>query len=158
MKPLDPAVALTLMLLAAGCIPDNTAPDPSIAGELVRLHNQERGRQGLPPYQWDSRLQAAAQAHADRMATVDTMGHSGIGDGNHLERTQAAGYPGWDVRENIAGNATDAAQAVDLWMHSGAHRAAILSRRCTDMGAAVGVTRDGRNYWCAVFGNPTPLQ
>lgn len=151
------AVAL-VALAVAGCLPTDPAPvpvDPDAAA-LVERHNAERESRGLPAYAWDARLQQAAQAHADHMAQVGRMAHSGIGDGSPAGRIRAAGYPGGSTAENVAWNYPDVPAAMRGWLSSPGHRAAILSRSSTAMGAAVAHGKGGSPYWCTTFGRDLP--
>lgn len=150
------AFALVVPFLA-GCLPAlPTAPADPTAVALVERHNAERTSRGLGPFLWDVALQRAAQAHADHMAAVGRMAHAGIGDGSPADRIRAAGYPGGSTAENVAWNYPDVPAAMQGWLNSPGHRAAILSRSYTAMGAAVAHGRDGSPYWCTTFGRDLP--
>jgi uncharacterized protein YkwD len=56
--------------------------------------------------------------------------------------------------ENIAEGQRSAEEAVSTWMDSSQHRANMLSRDYTEMGAAVAAARNGRLYFVQVFGRP----
>jgi uncharacterized protein YkwD len=118
----------------------------SSVAEVISLVNQLRAANGLPPYQVDSSLMAAAQGHSDYMAaTGGSTGHTGPGGSSPKQRAIAAGYGGGAtvfVSENIAtGTNMTAARAVELWQGDSLHLNTMLSPNYTDAGA--GVASDG---------------
>jgi len=77
------------------------APD-TVAGEVLRLVNQERSAVGCPSIEADTRLADAAQKYSDTMAAHDHFSHTGP-DGSQVgDRVQRAGYEWSAVGENIA--------------------------------------------------------
>lgn len=136
-------------------VPSHAAPgDSSVAAALLAAHNRERAARGYDPLSVSPRLQRAAQDHANHMATVGRMAHSGIGDGSPFDRFKAAGYAFRKAGENVAWNQGDVAEVMAAWMHSPGHRWNVLGDY-TEYGGAVARGKNGDPYWCTVFGTPS---
>jgi uncharacterized protein YkwD len=117
-------------------------------GDVIALTNAERRKAGCRDLKPDSRLAAAAQAHAADMAEEGYFSHTGK-DGRYFdERVRDAGYPRPGA-ENIAKGQSSAKDVVREWMASSSHRSAMLTCGFT----TIGVGYDGRgNYWVQEFG------
>jgi uncharacterized protein YkwD len=101
---------------------------------LLDMTNKERVARGLPPFEIDVTLVESAREHANWMATRRIMQHT------------------WKpVGENIAQGQADSASAIRTWMNSPPHRANMLSRGWTKVGAAGYTSPEGRIYWCLQF-------
>lgn len=134
-------------------------PEPSpefsaVARELLRLHNTERTSRGLSELSLQANLQAAAESHATWMARVGRMSHTGENRSSPWDRIREAGYRYAIASENVAWGYSDAADVTGGWMRSPGHRRNILTDGFRDAGFASAAGRDGRLYWCAVFGAP----
>ena len=162
-----PAPVVWLLIVASACAtpasPTEVAEPPAAGGgasatvsTIVQLTNAERSNPGLPALRASSRLNEAAQLHADQMARLGRLAHdlSGAQYPRPEHRLAAAGYQWSAYAENIAMGQSTAAAAMDSWMRSSGHRANILSTSVTEIG--VGVARDsaGRPYYVQVFGRP----
>ena len=162
-----PAPVVWLLIVASACAtpasPTEVAEPPAAGGgpsaivsTIVQLTNAERSNAGLPALRASSRLNEAAQLHADQMARLGRLAHdlSGAQYPRPEDRLAAAGYQWSAYAENIAMGQSTAAAAMDSWMRSSGHRANILSTSVTELG--VGVARDsaGRPYYVQVFGRP----
>lgn len=109
---------------------------------IVCLHNQERARRGLPPLEYEVRLETAAQRHAEDMVARHFFAHEtpeGLGP---ADRALSAGYPSkhYSSGENLAwGTGLEASpvEIVDGWMHSPGHRQNILRNAFTQIGVGV---------------------
>jgi len=76
------------------------------AYDVIAAVNQLRAANGLPPYQVNGSLMAAAQSHSEYMAANGIVSHTGSGGSRPRDRAIAAGYGGGNqvyVSENIAG-------------------------------------------------------
>ena len=118
----------------------------------VNVVRQERG---LAPLQAESRLDRAAQAHAEdmlRRAYYDHVSPEGDSPG---KRVRAAGYPRpRTVTENIAKGPFAPAEVVQRWMNSSGHRRNILRRSATEMGLGVAFGENANGFetvWVQVF-------
>jgi uncharacterized protein YkwD len=129
-------------------------PRAEVEQELLKYHNAERSRRGLPPLAIDPLLGAAARAHADHMADVGQLAHYGIGDGDPWQRIKAAGYSYAAAGENAAYGQETASMAVEAWMSDAGHRANVLGRDYTDVGFGVASRPGGRRYWTADYASP----
>jgi len=166
-RPRRARAVIGLLILAAACAtpasPTEVAEAPeagggaaAVASTLVQLTNAERSSAGRPALRSSSRLNEAAQLHADQMARLGRLEHvlSGAEYPRPEDRLAAAGYQWSAYAENIAMGQSTPAAAMDSWMHSSGHRANILSTSVTEIG--IGFARDsaGRPYYVQVFGRP----
>jgi LysM repeat protein len=110
----------------------------SSAYDVIAAVNALRAARGLPAYEANGALMAAAQAHSEYQASIDTATHSGAGGSSVKERAAAAGYAGGLVVENIAaGNNMTAQQAVNIWMGDNLHLSTMISARADEAGVGV---------------------
>lgn len=104
------------------------------ATEVLRLANQQRAANGANPLLLNTTITTGAQTWAN---TINSRVNNGTYDLSTIHRPDAgksilpAGYDMYS--EIIAINGT-AAQVVNWWMNSPAHRAALLDKRATDIG------------------------
>lgn len=116
-----------------------------LRAELLVLTNAERAGAGLPALTADSRLDAAAQTQACRIAETGRLNHRGswlAGLGRRLRRED---YRFAMAVENIGGGQRTAAEIVAGWMDSPAHRVNLLARDAREAG--FGVARGERGAW-----------
>ena len=131
-----------IVILALNNIPHQPAAPPkpptpqlfAVEQNIVNMTNQERRRYGLPPLRVDFRLVDSARRHTIWMVTRGGLTHTSA-----------------PVAENIAMGQANTAQAMRSWMGSSGHRANILNRSYTRMGAAAYVSANGTIYWCQQF-------
>lgn len=147
------AGAATPAPAAAACANENTPVASATAaqsrGAILCLINEVRTKRNLPAMKADSRLEAAAQAHADDMQKRNYFDHNGpLGVGSTpASRVTGAGYTWSRVGENIAKGQGTPFEVMEGWMKSSGHCTNILGA-FNDVG--VGVT-SGR-YWVQDFG------
>ena len=95
--------------------------------EVFRLTNLEREKAGLAPCIWDEDLARAARKHAEDLSRNNMRGHIGSDGSTPNERiareTNRFRYAG----ENALLGGSTPEKAVQAWMNSPGHRAAILS-------------------------------
>lgn len=106
----------------------------AVEENILEKTNKERTSRGLPPLEIDEKLVESARQHASWMASRRIMQHTSK-----------------PVGENIAMGQQDSTQAVRTWMNSPPHRANILSRTWSRVGAAAYTSPEGRIYWCLQF-------
>ena len=102
----------------------------------------------IVPRQASPELMAAAQGHAEYLARTGRLEHSGA-NGTPQGRAQAHGFNG-TVEEVAAGDFSTAQNAINGWMHSPAHRQAMVggSTLC-GFGCASG---PAGKRWVGLFG------
>jgi uncharacterized protein YkwD len=124
---------------------------------LGRL-NAIRGEHHLGPLRIDDRLNKAAQLHCDDMADRDFFDHQNPEGARMTDRADAFGYHWRLLMENIAAGQSSPAAAVNGWMHSTGHRAAILNARGRDAGMGYSFRSEDlgtvtmRHYWTLLIG------
>lgn len=111
---------------------------------FFRGANAERVARGLPAYQWDETLAAAARKHAALMAKMDELSHRLAGEAPLDERAALEGARFSSVGENVA-IGYDPPAIQNGWMNSPGHRANILDARFTALGVGV-VEVEGQFY------------
>jgi uncharacterized protein YkwD len=112
----------------------STTTEPEIRQiewSIIHYTNYERQRHGLPPLTLDQSLLRSARRHASWMASSRALVHTSA-----------------PVAENIAMGQRTSLDAVRDWMNSSGHRANILSRGHSRVGAAAYVSAGGTIYWC----------
>ena len=105
-----------------------------VENNMVKYTNAQRARHGLPPLVVDARLQQSARRHAAWMTTSHTLRHTSA-----------------PVGENIAMGQSSSVEAVQDWMNSPGHRANMLNRGYTRIGASAYTARSGQRFWCLQF-------
>ncbi|RWA16096.1 CAP domain-containing protein [Mycolicibacterium brumae] len=112
--------------------------------------NDDRAAGGCGPLTMNGRLVAAAQRHADDLASSGAVSHSG-GDGSTVgSRIQDAGYAAGGWAENIYRGGGD---PVSGWMNSPGHRQNMLNCSYTEAGLAQSGGGD-MTYYVADFASP----
>lgn len=117
-------------------------PEPPTVEELLTLVNAERAKVGVAPLQLDVRLNQSAQRKVDNMIAFN--------DDDHIDQEGAHGYmyiPDTGIKcvsgsENLVFNEdrtsiTSARLAINTWMNSDAHRAAMLDPKYDFTGFAI---------------------
>jgi uncharacterized protein YkwD len=118
------------------------------------------------PLAADPRLNNAAQAHADDMASKGYFSHTSQDGRSPWDRAALVGYPGSNLSENIAWGQRDATECVADWMASRSisdrqastwtnargHAQNILNPVFKVAGCGVAKGKDGRMLWVAMFG------
>lgn len=160
-----PAPTATSPPPSATSLPPSATPDPSCTAALnasyeitlLGLINQERVDQGLPPYNSNSQLQAAARGHSIDMACNGYFSHTGSDGSNVGQRVNAEGYSWSWVGENIyAGTSATPQSAFTWWMNSAPHQANLLNSNYVDIG--IGYVYEPSSpyggYFTTVFAKP----
>jgi uncharacterized protein YkwD len=142
------------------------APVPQMASltdgrwrlDMLGRLNAIRDDHNLGMLRIDERLNKAAQLHSDDMASRDFFDHQNPEGARMTDRADAFGYHWRLLMENIAAGQTSPAAAVNGWMHSTGHRAAILNARGRDTGMGHTFRQDDggaitmRHYWTLLIG------
>lgn len=159
-------------LLAILTIPFLIDPSPALSAPqernlkkieqiIFRLTNEERAKRGLPPFVQNDSLETTARRHSQAMADKNFFSHM-----DPEKRTPDTRFHEWfpailgGVGENIAfiqSSISDedmAAQFVQNWMNSPAHKRNILSPQFFQMGVGAGIRKsDGSVYGTQNFGD-----
>ncbi|GAA4020221.1 CAP domain-containing protein [Actimicrobium antarcticum] len=106
---------------------------------------------------WNDKLLAAAALHSADMAARNYFSHTGSDGSKGGERMTRAGYS-WRVwAENIAAGQTSVSQAMQSWLDSPSHCAALMGPSAVEVG--VSCTRNDagayKYYWTMEFGTPS---
>ena len=131
------------------------------AAEVVRLVNEERAKEGLPPLAGsNSKLNAAALQRAKEYAANPDLGHKRPGSRDWYTVLTEYGVSYAGAAENIAvGKGSmggTPASVVGAWMASPPHRSSILEPAFNWIG--VGVCEcDGTLYWVQLFVDSSSL-
>lgn len=125
----------------------------SPTGDILQLVNNVRAEYGLPPVTYNAQLAAAAQGHANFIATEGIYSHYGVNGSTWQDRAQAAGYPGWAGENLVGGTRLTPQQGVTWWRNSAIHFSNMLNPRWTEAGVGFAVG-SGQNFYVMVFGTP----
>lgn len=102
------------------------------------------------PLRWNTRLQQAADMHAQDMAQHDFFNHKSATNGTTLpERLRNVGYRYQAAGENIGAGSTTVAQVVDMWQASPGHCVTMMTANFVELGASCKNNSNSRykNYW-----------
>jgi len=121
-----------LRAAAGSARPQSNSPEAI----LFNAANRDRAAIGLPPFQWDMNLAAAARLHAQRMAQHYAISHQFAGEQPLQVRAMQAGARFSIIAENVAEGPT-APGLHTQWMNSAPHRANLLDRDLNSIGIAV---------------------
>jgi uncharacterized protein YkwD/LysM repeat protein len=148
------AVLLIIFLLLTGSYPTKVeAQGP--ATEIFNLINQFRANNGLPPFQYNATLAAAAQNQANYMA-ANTIFSSHVGEGGSTPQTRAnaAGYSGYVVENIVGGTGMTPSRGLNWWINSPVHYNTLITQRYTEAGTAY-ATNGSENFYVLVVGRRT---
>jgi uncharacterized protein YkwD len=156
------------IVLAAPYRLPSAAEAPAFAMTTLRLVNEACARgarcgsrtlPAAPPLASSARLDTAAAAHAQDMATYQYFDHRDHRGRLPMERTQEVGYHGSVIGENIAYGPSTPQEVVDGWLASPEHCQNMLDARFTEMGLALAAGHGERRpglYWVQELGLPQP--
>jgi hypothetical protein len=122
------------LAIAASAQTDQERADRERA--ILDLANQAREDAGLKPLAWDAALAAAAQSHAERMASEGPISHRYGGEMDLAQRAAAAGAKFSLIEENIA--VGDSPFRIHQgWMKSQGHHDNMLSPEINRIGVGL---------------------
>lgn len=136
---------IALLFVAQFFVSWGTKHTPSVLGisanisasDLLRITNEDRKNNGMPPLRLDNELTQAAAGKAEDMFTNDYWAHVSPSGTTPWDFIKNAGYNYLYAGENLARGYTSADSVVDAWMNSPEHRANMLSPHYEDVGFAV---------------------
>lgn len=142
--PTDGAVApLTTTLVP---LPD--APSGEMQKQLFERINAIRAEHGLPAFQYNLKLEMAAQTHTVDMQSHGLRSHRGTDGSMYYERLVTAGYTPaerWGSANETIGWGNNLDRQMSWWMNSSVHRSIILSSHYTEIG--IGYVGDPNQRW-----------
>lgn len=131
------AVGITLSLFIAAFGAAVSAPQQAQAnGALNQQINAIRADANLPALKRNTKLDAAAKAHAADMDRRNFFAHKGSNGSLPDQRVTRAGYRWCTVAENIANGYRDGAKVIEGWRNSQGHYRNIVSRKAKEYGLA----------------------
>lgn len=144
-----------LLLAVAGIVllkPTTAVAQSGPAAEMLQLINQFRVDNGLPPFQANAALVAAAQNQASYMAENGVFSsHVGYGGSTPQTRANAAGYIGFVSENIVGGTGLTPRQGLTWWRNSPVHYNTLVTARYTEAGTAF--SSDGEsNFFVLVVG------
>ena len=126
-----------------------------VRAEMLARVDAERRKAGALPLKPDSRLDQAAQRHAEDMLARAYFAHASPEGKTVRERATAAGYAWRSIGENIAEGQLTIGEVMDTWMHSPGHRRNILDPGFRELGVGLAFGKGGGGYqveWVQTFG------
>ena len=121
------------------------------AKQTARLVNLERAKIGLPSLAVDGQLSKIATIKAEDMNKNDYFAHKSPTYGEPWDMAEHFGYSYRSFGENIAYGQQTPEEVVKAWMNSPGHKANILSKSYTNIGAGIAKNSQGRIYWVHMF-------
>lgn len=113
---------------------DGYQANPTNDASFATLINSVRTSVGAPPLRFDSRLNTAAQDHADDMLANDYFSHNGQNGSTIESRATAAGYNWTAIGENIAQGQRNENLAMNAWTSSPGHHRNNINPAFEDFG------------------------
>ena len=129
-------------------IPEKDSVTESFEGEVVRLVNAERTKNGLSPLKENWQLSRTARIKSEDMRKNGYFSHTSPTYGTPFQMLKSFGISYEAAGENIARGQKTPAAVVNAWMNSSGHRANILNPDFTEIG--VGYDKNG-HYWTQLF-------
>jgi len=117
-----------------------TAPTEPTTAQLLSLVNAERAKHGVAPLKEDARLDASAQMKANDEVAYNYFGHVSPHDGKQgYLYINDVGINCTSDSENIRENGTinTSAAAVEAWINSPPHHAAMIASKYTLTGFGI---------------------
>jgi uncharacterized protein YkwD len=133
---------------AGRVVPPTVTTNDANFGEIL---NNLRISNNLGTVSYDSRLDAAAQAHAEDMATNNYFSHVSQDGRTALDRIRETGYRPVAYGENIAGRQQSDSEVLTAWINSPRHNEILNVGRFEDF--ALGVAGEGSmTRWVLLMG------
>ncbi|MCZ8536653.1 S-layer homology domain-containing protein [Paenisporosarcina quisquiliarum] len=130
---------------------DSTLSINDTAIQTVHLVNLERAKAGLPALVADAPLSKIATVKAEDMVKNNYFDHISPTYGKPWDMAKQFGYSYSSFGENIAYGQKTPQEVVTAWMNSPGHKANILNKDYTNIGAGIKKDANGRIYWVHMF-------
>jgi uncharacterized protein YkwD len=103
---------------------------------------------------WNDKIFRAAQEHSEDMATNDFFDHIGSDGSNPGDRLLAQGYSWSAWGEDIALNARNDVEVINLWLNSPGHCSIIMNPNFFEVGVGMAVGDNSGLYWTLDMARP----
>ena len=133
---LAPILMGAMFLPSAGLSAQDFVSSSSSNMGFAAAHNSYRASSGLGPVVPDAELTAAAQAHAQDMASHGYFSHKGRDGARADARALRAGCNWGNVGENLGWGQTSESEVLQGWVNSPSHRGVLQGARYTRYGMA----------------------
>jgi uncharacterized protein YkwD len=121
---------------------------------ILKLTNNLRAKEKLPPLKPNALLFEAARAHSKNMAKQGKLAHV-LDDKEPTDRIAATGYKRSYVGENVVGGQqVTPKRAFQFWVESEPHRKNLLNEKFEDIGIGIARDKKGDVYYTQVFATP----
>jgi len=117
-------------------IPAHAVTIPVDANMLLRVINQQRQSNNLPPFRMNATLNIAATSRLTDMQSRNYFGHTSPDGMQPWDFIEQAGYRYKSSGENLAKDYLTADDMVNAWLTSDTHRTNLLSNVFTEIGIA----------------------
>ncbi|MBC7957879.1 MAG: CAP domain-containing protein, partial [Cytophagales bacterium] len=128
------------------CTP--TSQERAEIDEVFKLLNEHRQANGVPPLEYDLKLEAAIQGHCQHMAEADFFDHTSPVAELASPWTRAELCGSQANAENIAAGQNSAAKVMTTWKNSSGHNQNMLNAKLKRVG--IGMVD---NIWGQLFGS-----
>lgn len=123
--------------------------------ELLNLHNKTREVYELPPLALHDSCCVVAQSHAVWMANSQSVSHLGFSFFGPAQRLAIVGEEPSSIGECISfSSSSDASALMKSWFKSESHKKIMLGNY-SHVGIGRHANKDGYNYWCAIYIDPS---
>ncbi len=151
------SLLLCLLIIASreSTTPQSAAAQSGTAYQVIQLVNEFRANHGLPPFQVNSALSAAAQNQANYMA-ANTIFSSHVGEGGSTpqSRANAAGYVGYVSENIVGGTGMTPNRGLVWWENIPVHYNTLVTSRYIEAGTGY-ATNGSENFYVLVVGRPS---
>lgn len=141
-------LAGALLLVACLAQAGGVVVEDDFRSEVIRLTNEERAKEGLPPLVLDTRLEAVAEMRAEEAA--EKFSHTRPNGKAWKTAFEDCGIQATYRGENLAYGQKTPARVVKAWMASKGHKANIMNDRFTAIYVGI-YEKKGVLYWSQMF-------
>jgi uncharacterized protein YkwD len=128
-----------------------------VRAEMLARVNEARRKASIKPLRSNSRLDRAAQRHAEDMLARGYFAHESPEGDTVRQRSKEARYNWRTIGENIAEGQFTVDEVMTTWLNSPGHRRNILDPRFEELGVGLALGRANGRYrvlWAQAFGTP----
>lgn len=123
----------------------------AIEDKVIKLANQERSKNGLPPLTKNWELSRVARYKSTDMRDKNYFSHTSPTFGSPFRMMEDFGIRYTAAGENIAYGQRTPQEVMNGWMNSPGHRSNILGASFDQIGVGVSKAKNGTYYWTQMF-------